>query len=397
MMSLCRLTVLASAACLILSGPVLGQSAEMLMIDNPFFDERGGGEFGRSVAIAGDQVLVGAPLARDEEGVETGLAYLFDGATGDLVHVLEGEAPGPIGLIGFSVAAANGLSLVGGYGDDPAGVFESFAGAAYVFDNATGDRLHKFTNPVDDGSTNFGNAVALSDTHALIGAPKSGAAGQAFLFDVESGAHLQTFAMPDDSSDAGFGDAVAVADRLAVISASLDGQVGAVFVFDTTSGDLLRTIPNPTPAGYDNFGEEIALAGENLLIGACGDDDYPGGAAYLFDVQTGEQLRVFVHPEGAEGFTCFGEGISLDGDHAVVSAYFGGGQGSGPFKAEVLIFALGTGELVERHTLINQAAEGSPYEVSTALASDRLAIAISMDDRQGSRAGSAYVLPIPSQ
>jgi hypothetical protein len=96
--------------------------------------------FGAAVAWVGADVLVGAPLA-DAGGPNRGVAYLFDGATGALLHTL--TRPDAVdGWFGFSVAGLGDDALVGSYG--PLG--PNGAGA-YLLDGATGALLRTFGDP----------------------------------------------------------------------------------------------------------------------------------------------------------------------------------------------------------------------------------------------------------
>lgn len=150
-------------------------------------------------------MLVGAKAALDLGGVDAGLAYLFDLVSGDLLYVFQGVSPGPAGLFGHAIALNDKHALVGAHGDDPERLYEVTSGVAYLFDAETGILVSKFTNPVQDGSTHFGSAVAISETHVLIGAPRAGLGGQSYLFDLQTGGHLHTFELPDEVEDAGFG------------------------------------------------------------------------------------------------------------------------------------------------------------------------------------------------
>ena len=84
---------------------------------------------------------------------------------------------------GVSVALDNNTALVGSYLDDDNG---TDSGSAYLFNSITGDLLHKFTAP--DGSANdfFGRSVALSNNTALIGSYEDDDngtdSGSAYLF-----------------------------------------------------------------------------------------------------------------------------------------------------------------------------------------------------------------------
>ncbi len=96
-------------------------------------DGQGSDQFGRSVAVSGDTALVGAHHV-DDVGSDYGAAYVyrFDGSTWLLENKLLPD-PGPwTAFFGYSVALFGDTAVVGAYGDDVQ------SGAAYVFPAVTG-------------------------------------------------------------------------------------------------------------------------------------------------------------------------------------------------------------------------------------------------------------------
>lgn len=251
-------------------------------------------QFGYSVAAVGNNVLIGAPF-HDTGANDAGAAYLFDGASGALLFSFLNPNPGLAGdNFGSSVAGAGDNALIGAPNED-FGVTN--AGAAYLFDGATGTLLHTFQNPTPAGTDQFGASVAGLGNNLLVGAPldDSGAsnAGAAYLFDGGSGALLQTFLnpVPGPSSFDQFSFSVAAfgSNVLVVVGTPLDDtddiNSGTCYLFNGSTGALIQTIANPTPDAGDFFGRAVAAAGSNIIIGAPLDDDAgasDAGAAYLF-------------------------------------------------------------------------------------------------------------------
>jgi hypothetical protein len=258
-------------------------------------------EFGAAVASVGDNVLVGAPLD-DTSGRDAGIAYLFDGATGDLLETFPdpGNATHPTlatsDTFGAAVAARGRDVLVGAPAADHMGVLN--VGAAYLFDGETGDLLHTFHNPEPLKNDLFGSVVLAIGDDILIGAPSdrqiASAPGSAYLFDGETFELLQKFPDPANSTHpvpaAGneFGGEIAVldADHVLIASAPLE----TVYLFQRSGGtwDLEGTVTNPELTLGDQFGASIAAAGDQVLVTAVGDDTYDrnAGMAYQFDVST---------------------------------------------------------------------------------------------------------------
>jgi len=249
--------------------------------------------FGRSVAVVGDNILVGAP--RDNTGAtDAGAAYLFDVSTGNLSQTFLNPAPDYKDYFGHCVAGLGNDVLVGVYLDD-AGATN--AGIAYSLNGATGSLAQIFSNPTPDETGAFGDQFGISvagfGNKVVVGAwlDDSGAtdAGAAYLFDGLTGELLLTLLNPTPDIDERFGRSVAVVGDNILVGAPRDNtgatDAGAAYLFDGLTGELLLTLLNPTPADYDEFGQSVAGLGNNILIGANLDDISAtnAGAAYLFE------------------------------------------------------------------------------------------------------------------
>lgn len=159
----------------------------------------GGDIFGRSVAIHGTTVFVGAPEAENPHPL-SGYTYIFERSVSrdsvvswEMVQAL--KAPDAIGAerFGFSIAFDGERALIGARRDFGLGNLRT--GAAYVFERDPGSGLWVQTAKLiaPDGAANddFGNAVALSGTTAVVGARFNDEmgedAGAVYLFDLDGG------------------------------------------------------------------------------------------------------------------------------------------------------------------------------------------------------------------
>ena len=118
-----------------------------------------------------------------------------------------------------------------------------------------------------------------------------------------------------------FGAAVAVSERYAVVGEpSYDlgaPKPGAVHVFNAVTGAFLRTLQPADSSNSDGFGSSVALQGNFLLVGANRRMSSGLGAAYLFDLATGKQLRKI---DAFEPFDFFGHAVAISGDLLYVAA-----------------------------------------------------------------------------
>jgi hypothetical protein len=117
--------------------------------------------FGFSVAGVGGNILVGAPFdGAGGEGV--GIAFLFDGTTGNLLRTISNPDQTAFGAFGWSVAGVDGNLLIGSRG----------AEKVYLFDGKTGALLLTIPNPDPDQgaiSPRFGESVADLNGNILVG------------------------------------------------------------------------------------------------------------------------------------------------------------------------------------------------------------------------------------
>ena len=250
--------------------------------------------FGRPLALDGSLALVGA-AGDDTNGNDVGQAYLFDVATGALLHTLDEPTPTHLSRFGTSVAIGGGRVLIGADLDDTDG---DNVGQAHLFDAGTGELLLNLADPTPTRNGSFGISVALAGRHALVGArwdsTNANNAGQAYLFDAATGELLITFDEPSPTPDHEFGASVALDGDRALISALWNdtgaANVGRVYLFDIGTGSLMHTFDNPTPTDYDVFGHAMAVDGDRVAIGASGADaEFDNmGRVYLFIGATGE-------------------------------------------------------------------------------------------------------------
>ena len=285
----------------------------------------GGDRFGTSVALDGGRALIGA-FGDDTRGTEVGQAHLFDAATGALLATLDDPTVTGADDFGFSVALEGDLVLIGAVGDDTQG---PNVGQAHLFDATSGALLRTFDDPTVTSNDFFGSSVALHGNRVLIGArgdaTQGGSVGQAHLFDSNSGALLQTFDDPTVTGGDEFGTSVALQGDRVLIGAWRDdtqgANVGQAHFFDATTGALLQTFDDPTVTAGDRFGISVALDGDRALIGAPFDDTHGTnvGQAHLFDTTTGNLLQSFDDPT-VTGSDEFGTSVALQGDRVLIGA-----------------------------------------------------------------------------
>jgi hypothetical protein len=294
----------------------LGSASETRKLTAP--DAARQGQTGFAAAIAGNVGFAGAPAGTSAPGV----GYLFDLTTGDRTHTLVPSVSRSDSLFGFNAKMSASRVLVG----DPGNPFASSrpSGAAYVFDVVSGGELARLQPNESFPGDEFGFGINLHDELAIIGAPNyQTGTGAAYLFDLVSGEQLQRFVPDDPLFGSDFGADVAVSDQYAVVGAPGNFEFlglvpGAAYVFDVRTGQQLRKLQPDDRFGGDEFGFDVALDGNLAIIGAP-DGGAGEGAAYLFDVATGQQIRKLV-PEVSQVGNNFGASVDIDGNTILIGA-----------------------------------------------------------------------------
>lgn len=276
--------------------------------------------FGWSVAMSGTTAVV----SQHDPSENNGSAYIFDVTTGQELFKLLGDGGATASdAFGASVAISETMVVVGAFGDD---TVAHNAGAVYAFDATTGQRLFKLF--ADDGATNavFGISVAMNATTLVVGSSNETESGSAYIFDAITGQQLFKLLPSDGAVGDHFGQAVAIDGSIAIVGAPSHADngrhhSGSAYVFDVTTGQqLFKLLPNDSSSGK-LFGRSVAISGTTAVVGAPDNAFYYGnnfGAAYAFDVTTGQQLSKLV-PDAGEPRVAFGLHVATSGTTAVIS------------------------------------------------------------------------------
>ena len=401
-------------------GPDWTTATLLHTLDNPnAYGTSAGDDFGRSIAIDGNYAIVGAASEDDASASTSGKAYIFNVTTGALVHTLDN--PNAYGTsagdqFGSRVAISGNYAIVGTYSEDDAGGTSS--GKAYIFNVTTGALVHTLDNPnpYDTSATDqFGYALAISDSYAIVGAHTEddaggGSSGKAYIFNVTTGALLHTLDNPNaysTSANDQFGFAVAIDGNYAIVGAYVEADTGGIragkaYIFDVTTGALVHTLDNPTAYGTsqnDYFGSSVAISGNYAIVGTYAEDDAGGntsGKAYIFNVTTGALVHTLDNPNAYDTSDDdrFGHSVSISGNYAILGAYMeddANGTGSG----KAYIFDVTTGALVK--TLDNPNAYNT--SLSDFFGRDTISIdgnyaivgAFGEDEAGGIGSGKAYI------
>jgi hypothetical protein len=303
-----------------------------------------GEEFGSSVAIGGTQVIIGAPSDRDAGADRAGAVYIYDlGSATPTMPAVTLTGPNPSGgeTFGRSVAVAGTRVVVGAPGNNTG---TNGAGAVYVFDLASAaptDPVSILTNPhpsrIGFQTEGFGESVAIFETKVVVAAPYEevggvGAVGVAYVFDLTGGTPtvpMATLRNPRQEDDE-YGISVAIEGSTVVVGTENHYEV---YIFDLSSATPevpVVTLVDPTPAPFEGFGISVALSGTRVIVGAS-DDNVRGidvGRVYVYDLTSARPtvpLAILDNPAPAHGDE-FGRAVGVNGVRIVVGAPYDNGQ-----------------------------------------------------------------------
>ncbi len=265
-------------------------------------DSVAGDQFGQSVAIFENSVVVGANL-HDTNGSNSGYAYLFEAPDGNWSNGynsarLTASDAAESDAFGSSVAIWNDVVAIGAIYDDN-------SGSVYLFEKplpgwSDANETLKLKAPDAATGDNFGNSIAIGSAGIVVGSQRhrNGAsfAGSAYLFETPAdGWSNVTGAVKFTASDAAyydlFGSSVAIDGTRIVVGASkVNSNSGAAYLFEkpvsgwSDMNESVKFFPEDVTAG-DQFGYSIGISGQ-LMIGCSIYDDngttIDSGSCYLF-------------------------------------------------------------------------------------------------------------------
>ena len=360
-------------------------------------DSASGDEFGHSISLDNGVAAIGAPFD-DDNGTNSGSAYLFDVSTGEQIVKLL-PLDGVEGAeFGFSIAINNGIVAVGARADDENG---TNAGAAYLFDASTGNQLFKLTPNDAEPNDEFGNSIAIDNDIVAVGAWRADehgdGSGAAYLFDATTGNQLDKLLPPTGNNYQTFGVSIAMDDGLVVIGARtfFDLNEGFIYakahLFDVSTGNQLNEFqPDILNLNGDlggHFADAVDIDNGLVAVGAPSRSvvwDF-SGAAYIFDASTGEQHQ-FIFPDEVWERGHFGISISID--NGVVAIGSQEDDDSGFDSGSAYFYNAHTGE--EIHQLL--ASDGAEFDLfGASVAIDGDVTVVGAKGYTESHTGSAYV------
>ncbi len=337
----------------------LTQTAKLTSSDAQSLDN-----FGWSVAVSGNTVVVGASAATINGNLDQGAAYIFvkppsgwtDMTQTAKLTAADGDSYSQFGaataISGNTVVVGAPLSL----GNNPA------PGVAYVFVQPQGGwkdmtQTAELTASDSTDYDEFGSSVSISGNTLIVGAPEDGCScnagpGAAYVFVEPSSGWANATETARLTASNGIignvlGRSVSLSNKTGVVGAS-----GAAYVFVEPSGgwdNMTQTAELTNVSGGDEgFGVTVSISGNVILVG---DPDIQGltGRAFAFlkpgsGWQNTSQYNIQLGISFPNKYDMFGSSVAISGTTGVVGALYAptsqpckGGQCT-PGPGEAFIF-----------------------------------------------------------
>ncbi len=331
--------------------------------------------------------------------IEVGLTELRASGSGtDRMLVLRSAAGRAVGVYsGLRVTDADGRVI-------PASMRASAGGRSIVIDVADERaryplRIDPIIGPIaeadDPGASagdSFGDAVAVSGSTAVVGAPGS---DTAYVYDIGADGWTLTQAISDPAGAAGdrFGAAVAISGATIVIgdssqTVSGNSEQGAAYVYGLSDGTWVNTatLTASDGAAVNFFGSSVATSGSTIAVGAPNQGSVLQGAIYVYTSsgaswpQTAE-----LTPSDSDDSDQLGSSVSISQSGATIA---GGAISYNSNTGTAYVYTLSGSSWTQAPRIVLPVSDAT-FLPATVAASDSTVVV--GDQYSGGDAGAAYI------
>ena len=399
------------------------QQAKLTISDGAANDQ-----FGNSVSISGDTIVVGAhgPAGPTHNSAHVFVKPVSGWATTSTFTSKLTTGAGNWGF-GRSVSISGDTIAVGAPDMPISGKGQQ--GAAYVFVKpvsgwaTTSTPVAELT--VSDGVANdrFGDSISINGDTVVVGATGvNGSQGAAYVFvkPVSGWATTSTFTAKLTASDGAandkFGYSVSISDDTVVVGVmGVNSSQGAAYVFvKPTNGWATTSTPTSKLAASDgatndNFGYSASISGDTVVVGAyrakIGSNDLQG-ATYVFVKPTNgwaaapnpmNQTAKLTASDGGS-WDWFGTSVSIEGNMLVVGAQdaaFGGTKKGAVYAFVKPVSGWVTTSTFNAKLAASDGAELDHFGISTCYSGNTIVVGADwVDVGSNANQGAAYVFGI---
>ncbi|MEM5566745.1 T9SS type A sorting domain-containing protein [Psychroserpens sp. AS72] len=323
-------------------------------------DKRQNDQFGYSVAIHGNYLIVGAigqsyNAANSSYIQAAGAAYIYEKDTNNnwnFVQKIVASDREYINQFGYAVDLNGNYAIVSPVRHDydaSGNNFQDDAGAVYVFErdgSGTWSEVQKIVASDRTAFDYFGQTgLAVDGNYIVVGSVGDdeddngsnflSSAGSAYIFERDGSGiwnEIQKIVNSDREAGDTFGRTVTIDGNYLVVGADYEDEkgnaAGAAYVFEKqTNGtwNHSQKLTATNGAADDHFGRDVDMDDNYIIIGShLNDIGSPGdnGAAYIFENQDGVwNETAFIYDAFNQTSEYFGYTVAISGDFAIVGAY----------------------------------------------------------------------------
>jgi hypothetical protein len=307
--------------------------------------------FGSCVYVRGDDLIVGTSIGNvyvyHKDGASWGLQQKITYSSADASASTQ---------FGKSVAISGDTMIIGDPGYKQGALNNT--GAAFVY-NRSGTTWTKATTFTGHSVTNarFGSSVDVNGSNAIVGEPYySSSQGNVYFFqkngsgDWDNG-YKSAYSASGGATGDYFGLSVSLTDGYAVAGAYNRAEKGtgsgAAYVFKNTGGSYWQwsqadKLLADDGVASDNFGRSVAIDGDLVLVGTPGSSSNKG-AAYLYranaDYTDWTLAEKFVATDAAANNYLGYFQVGMSGNTAMAGAYYAA-MGSNVQQGSTYLFTI---------------------------------------------------------
>lgn len=384
-----------------ISSNVYGQNWEHL-VKLHASDASSDASLGQEVSISGDWAVVGAPW-ESSLAQYAGCAYIYKLTAGVWTEFqkIQASDAGASDNFGRTISISGDYILVGA---PTHGSPFPQAGAVYAFafNGTQWIETQKITAYDAALSDFFGFSIDISGNRAIISSvfddDLGNNSGSAYFYELIGGTWnlINKVTAIDGSADQFFGYSVTMSGNFAAVGVQDDDQFGTnsgslyIYQWDGTYWNETQKITSNDVAAGDRFGFPVSMDGNWLISGARADDDNgaSSGSTYVFELNNSVWSEYQkITPSDGDSLDNFGFSGSINGDQFIVSAT--GNDDGGYNTGSVYVFELNNGTWGEVQKLVADVPQNQEnFGSSIAILNDKVVIGAQSNDAAFQNAGA---------
>ncbi len=262
------------------------------------------------------------------KAVVFGICFLCGGVV-SAQYAETGTIPGESNDFGRSIAISGTRMVVGAISDSTEA---SNAGAVYVFERngSSWQQTAKFSASDAFANQYFGYSVDIDGNRIVVGAydpTNTNAAKGVYVYDWDGNNWNETKL---GNIGNGYGNTVSISgNRVVVGEYTYLTYRGRVHLYEWNGSSWTESIIQASDgASGKMYGESVSIDGDRFIVGAYGEDEagLDAGAAYLYEWNGSSWDETKYIPDAGSYRTQFGNSVHIEGDKFIVGGYYNDGS-----------------------------------------------------------------------